>query len=364
MMNTIIEPANKEFDIDDGVYFISDSDPIYSTQTFHKWIIDALEGHTKEGLVDKNTCVRVIYRANYHVDLPVYHIQSGSTPKLAHKAKSWIESDPCEFIAWFTDQCDNHGQLRRIVRYLKIWSDFRKGSLPSGLVMSILAAENYMSHSRDDIALYQTLEAIQETLQASFVCKRPTTPNEEDLLASYSKTKKEYFLSTLRSFVSAAAYATSDTVTHKDACTRWQVHFGPDRFPFEDEVLIEEKFRIDLKYTLEIDSVVTQNGFRDRLLSAIIRDDSWLLPQRSLKFFIKTPPPISSYEVHWKSRNVGSEAIKRKMVRGQIRKDDGSGSRVEHSSFDGEHYVECYIVQDNVCVARAGILVPIRNTPS
>ena len=364
IMNTIIEPESKEFDIDDGIYFISDTEPGYSIQTFHNWILSALEDHTSGGLTDKNTCVRVIYKASYHVDLPIYYIQSDSTPKLAHKSKGWIESDPREFISWFADQCDSYGQLRRIVRYLKVWSDCRKGTLPSGLIMSILAAENYISDARDDIALCRTLQAIHETLQESFTCFRPTTPNDEDLLASYSKTNKDYFLSTLSSFVAAAANATNDTINHKNACKKWQIYFGQDRFPFEDEEQIEEKFKVDLKYTLEIDSNVIQKGFRDKFLSAILRDNAWLLPERKLAFFIKTPPPISSYEVYWKVRNVGSEAIKRKQVRGQILKDDGSGTRVEHTRFHGEHYVECYIIQNNICVARDDMLVPIKNTPS
>lgn len=363
MMNTIIEPESKEFDIDDGIYFISDMEPAYSIQTFHNWILNALGDHTSSGLTDKNTCVRVIYKASYHVDLPIYYIQSNSTPKLAHKSKGWIESDPREFISWFSDQCDSSGQLRRIVRYLKVWSDFRKGTLPSGLIMTILAAKNYTSDARDDIALYRTLQAIQVSLQESFSCFRPTTPNDEDLLASYSKTNKDYLLSTLNSFVAAAAYATNDTTTYKNACMRWQTYFGQDRFPFEDEEQVEEKFRVDLKYTLEIDSKVIQKGFRTKFLSAILRDNDWLLPERKLEFFIKTHPPISSYEVYWKVRNVGHEAIKRKQVRGQILKDDGSGTRVEHTRFRGEHYVECYIIENNICVARDDLLVPIKNTP-
>ena len=364
MMNTIIEPESKEFDIDDGIYFISDIEPAYSIQTFHNWILNALEDHTSSGLTDKNTCVRVIYKASYHIDLPIYYIQSNSTPKLAHKSKGWIESDPREFISWFSDQCDSSGQLRRIVRYLKAWSDYRKGTLPSGLIMTILAAMNYTSDARDDIALYHTLQAIQESLQASFTCFRPTTPNNEDLLASYSKTNKDYLLSTLNSFVAAAAYATNDTTTHKNACKRWQTYFGQDRFPFEDEEQIEEKFRVDLKYTLKIDSRVIQKGFRPRLLSEILRDNDWLLPERKLEFFITTHLPIYSYEVYWKVRNVGHEAIKRKQVRGQILKDDGNGTRVEHTRFHGEHYVECYIIENNICVAREDMLVPIKNTPS
>jgi hypothetical protein len=364
MMNTIIEPISKEFDIDDGIYFISKDAPTNTIQTFHDWIVDALRGHTKEDPVDKSTCVRLIYKANYHVDLPVYYVQEGAKPKLAHKAKGWIESDPREFMSWFSDKCDERGQLRRIVRYLKVWSDFRKGELPAGIIMSILAADNFVSNPRDDIALCLTLARIMETLDKSFTCLRPTTPIGEDLLAPFGKTKREYFLSSLRSLVEAASFATSDSASHKDACKQWQSCFGADRFPFEDEEIAEERFRMDLQFSIDIDCIVRQNGFRDKLLSLILRDHSWLLPERELEFHIRTPPPLSNYEVYWKVRNVGSEAIKRKQVRGQILPDEGRGSRRERSCFQGKHYVECYIVQQDVCVARAGIWVPISNKPN
>jgi hypothetical protein len=366
MMNTIIEPLSKEFDIDDGVYFISDNDPDYNVQTYHNWIVAAVTGHTKEAPIDKNTCVRVTYKASYHIDLPIYHVKSDGVPRLAHKAQGWIESDPREFTSWFSSRCDDSGQLRRLVRYLKAWSDFKKGELPSGLIMSILAAQNYASHARDDVSLQLTLTAIQETLQQSFQCMRPTTPANEDLLANFSKTKREYFLSSLNSLVNAATYSINDAVSHTDACRRWQVYFGADRFPFEDEEIIEERFTVCINpdYQFEIDCLVTQKGFMDKLLSAILRDNSWLMPERKLKFFIKTAPSISSYDVYWKIRNVGREAIRRKQVRGQIHRDGGGRYRIEHTSFRGKHYVECYIVQHNICVAKAAMLVPIMNTRS
>lgn len=366
MMNTIIEPLSKEFDIDDGVYFISDNDPEYSVHTFHNWIAAAVTGHTKEDPIDKNTCVRLTYKASYHIDLPIYHVKSNGVPRLAHKEKGWIESDPREFISWFSSKCKDNSQLRRLVRYLKAWSDFKKGELPSGLIMSILAAENYRPDARDDVSLQLTLAAIKETLKQDFKCMRPTAPANEDLLAHFSKTKQEYFLSSLNSLVNAATYSISDAVSHKDACRRWQVYFGADRFPFEDEEVIDERFTvsIDPSITFEIDCLVTQKGFMDKLLSAILRDRSWLMPERKLKFYIKKPPAISSYDIYWKIRNVGREAIRRKQVRGQIHRDSGCGSRIEHTSFRGKHYVECYIVHNNICVAKRAILVPIMNAPS
>lgn len=365
-MNTIIEPLSKEFDIDDGVYFISENDPSYTVQAYHDWIVEAVSGHTKEEPIDKNTCVRLTYKANYHIDLPIYHIKSNGVPCLAHKEKGWIESDPREFSSWFAGKCKDNDQLRRLVRYLKAWSDFNKGELPSGLIMSILVAENYRQNARDDVSLQLTLVAIQKTLGQDYKCMRPTTPANEDLMADFSKAKRDYFLSSLNSLVNAATYSISDAVRHKDACRTWQMHFGEDRFPFENEEIIEERFMvsIDPAYAFEIDCLVTQKGFADRLLSKILRDRSWLMPQKKLKFFIKVPPLAPSHDVYWKVRNVGREAVARKQVRGQIYRDGGSGYRIEHSSFIGKHLVECYIVLNDTCVAKASMLVPIMNMSS
>ena len=55
------------------------------------------------------------------------------------------------------------------------------------------------------------------------------------------------------------------------------------------------------------------------------------------------------YTIYWKILNRGDEALKNDNVRGQIQM--GYSSHTEPTSFRGNHYVECYIVKDNVCVA-------------
>ena len=139
MMNTIIEPLDGEFDIDDGIYFELDKEPDKSVNTFHRWIYEAVDGQTQQKPVDKQTCIRLIYAGDYHLDLPIYYIVEDQSPYLAHKGEGWIQSDPREFIEWFNQKADADGQLKRVVRYLKAWSDYRKGELPSGLIFSIPA---------------------------------------------------------------------------------------------------------------------------------------------------------------------------------------------------------------------------------
>jgi hypothetical protein len=231
MMNTIICPIDGEFDVDDGIYFLVGKQPAYSVKTFHKWIYEAVDGYTKQSPIDKQTCVRVVYAGNYHLDLPIYYVIKGQVPYLAHKEKGWIESDPREFIQWFNNKADKDGQLKRIVRYLKAWSDYRRGELPSGLIFSILAANSISYHDRDDMAFYKTLVNIKNSLETNFVCYRPTTPAFENLLANYSKTNKDYFLGQLDSFIQSAEKALDEKTMEKDACKAWQQHFGEARFP-------------------------------------------------------------------------------------------------------------------------------------
>ncbi|MEB3281407.1 MAG: hypothetical protein VKK42_21045 [Lyngbya sp.] len=361
MMNTIIEPLDREFDIDDGIYFKVEAEPVQSVSTFHRWIWEAVDGHTNQKPIDKQTCVRLVYAGQYHLDLPIYYMIEGQTPYLAHKGKGWIKSDPREFIKWFNDKADNNGQLKRIVRYLKAWSDYRKGDLPSGLIFSILAANNIVFDERDDVALYQTLLNIKSNLKQSFVCYRPTSPAYENLLEDYRKTNKDYFFGQLGSFIQSAEKALDEKTSQKDACKAWQRHFGKERFPFESEEFIEDYFHVNIRYELKIDCLVSQKGFRSHSLRQMFLSRLPLLRNKKLEFHIVDCNVPKPFQVKWKVRNVGEEAIRRNQIRGQILNDSGNHRIIESSNFQGKHFVECYVIQDDVCVAKSRIDVPISN---
>jgi hypothetical protein len=78
-----------------------------------------------------------------------------------------------------------------------------------------------------------------------------------------------------------------------------------------------------------------------------------------LNFFIVRNYVSKPYKVLWKVRNCGDEAIRRNEIRGEIFEDKGLEQIEEISIFRGLHFVECYIVKNNVCVARDKIEVPI-----
>ncbi len=125
------------------------------------------------------------------------------------------------------------------------------------------------------------------------------------------------------------------------------------------EEFIRDRFPVDIVYNLVIDCEVKQDGWRPKLLSKIIKDDGFLRIDKSLEFMIMSTDCPQPYDIYWKVRNVGKEAEQRDDIRGQIVK--GRSSHGEHSRFKGPHYTECFLVKNNVCVAKARINVPINN---
>lgn len=132
---------------------------------------------------------------------------------------------------------------------------------------------------------------------------------------------------------------------------------------FDDtEQFIEQRYPIDVRYTLAIDCNVTQNGWRPASLRQMLHDRTLLLPNKELDFTIAECDVPGSYDVRWKVLNQGDEAERRNNIRGQIIEPNRATGRHERTSFRGEHLVECFVVKDGVVVARDRIDVPISGT--
>jgi hypothetical protein len=254
-MNTGVNPIPEtddngntllKYDLDFGIYFIEkdDEDNKRTVDIWHNWVYSAVEDHTEKKPIDKTTCIRVLFSDGHHIDLPIYY-KLKDVIELAHKSKGWIDSDPKEFYEWFNNL--KNGQLERIVRYLKGWKNYRELNntslkLPSGFELTILAANNYVEDDNDDKAFRETVRRINTELNKAngFKCLRPTTPKDEDVFASYSSTRKDNFLSTLKSLLSDLDRAKDEKNFQKASEILRNNQFG-DRFPLGEDKDEEEK---------------------------------------------------------------------------------------------------------------------------
>ena len=235
-MSTMINPLDGEFDIDDGVYLQhldeSDDSKWPTPETVHRWLVEATDDHTNEKPIDKRTCVRVRYAGQYHVDLPSYAKLNGEYMLAEKGAKGWHRSDPKALTDWFKDYVKAHGQqLRRVVRYLKAWADFQSGSrgkMPSGLILTVLATQNFRVDERDDVSLTKTASAISNAVSHVFCVYNPVD-SEEELTARLTDEQKVRFQEAISDLASDSANAI-DTDDLEEASKLWRRQLG-DRFP-------------------------------------------------------------------------------------------------------------------------------------
>ena len=120
-------------------------------------------------------------------------------------------------------------------------------------------------------------------------------------------------------------------------------------------------YKVDIRYNLKLDCDVSQPGMLTRKLSDFLSSHWKILGGRRLRFYVANARQFYdlglNVEYYWKVRNVGAEAKRRNCERGQIKR--GDKTHEEPTSFNGNHYVECYAVVDDVVVARGRIDVPI-----
>lgn len=209
---TLNAPAQvpQQCDLDDGAYlplsFVTQTKrPSRAATLFFSAAEEALAPLVKMRgwkLFEKPTCIRVEVSSKAHVDIPLYAIPDAEFEMLkaraaytmdsieeavvraerdawtelpsdqvllAHRVKDWVESDPRPLKDWFLNEVDAKGeQLRRVVRYLKAYRDWRwsEGGPTSILLMAASVPLFEAKHGRDDLALLEMCKALPRTLRA------------------------------------------------------------------------------------------------------------------------------------------------------------------------------------------------------
>lgn len=255
-VSTGINPLNGDYDIDDGVYLknIDTSGPTKdweSPEKVHKWIVDAVDGHTGEEVQDKAKCVRVPYAKNEkHVDLPIY-AQKNEDYYLAIKGKGWIKNHPKKISEWFKDEKSSKGEeFRKGVRLLKAWKDYRESQnhqlqLFGGFQLSVLTSKYFpSSYANLEEFYFRLVEKIKNNLWAIPPLQNPID-NEQDILEGYSKARIQKFKDEF-----TAMYENAKVAYEAEDCDEkhklWKKVFG-DRFPEPAEKDCEEGKNSDEK---------------------------------------------------------------------------------------------------------------------
>jgi hypothetical protein len=244
-MLTMVQDSEKDYDIDDGVYFPQsdlkerDGSPM-SAQRIKEIVCDALKDDrfNKQPKV-KAACVRIFYDEGYHVDMPIYRIRSSDGQYELAADGAWTVSRAADVEEWFDRQnakspdTDNGRQLRRIVRCIKKFGRSRKdwkGQCAPGFAITKLVSECYIADGpREDVALRQTMAAIRDRLCRSLEVMHPVTPGAK-LTKGPDDAETAFLRDKLEDALSELVVLDDSRCTPKQAASAWDRVFNTGFF--------------------------------------------------------------------------------------------------------------------------------------
>jgi len=316
--------------------------------------------------------VQVVYK-NFMVEVqPVFiRAEGGFWYPDTYKGGSWKVTKPQEEINEVKNFVNNKSNnFRHLCKMARAWKN-KHGVGIGGLLIDTLAY-NFLNSTTD----YDNKTHIYyDWMCRDFFKYLSDEPNKDRYTALGSlqhvkvrnkfqrKAKKAYEL-TLKAI---------DAGESVSANNKWKSVFGRP-FPAgqtvqesksanavqQSEQFIEDFYPIDIRYNIKIECDVLQNGFREALLRTMLAKKMKLSASKNLKFYVDSLDVPGEIIIKWKVLNRGVEAERRNCVRGDIVADKGHRKKEESTSFVGEHIVECYVIQNDVVVAKDRIDVPIQ----
>jgi hypothetical protein len=400
---TIIRPVqeNDEFDAD-ILLSIKERDDWQPMDYIEElWSAFRSTSHYESLALRKTRCVRIDYANDFHIDVVPYlerrdthYITNRSEPKGKGRFEA---SDPEAFTKWIDErQRVTNGNFIKTVRLIKYLRDFKNTFECKSIILLTLLGEQvntieagFFPERYADVP--STLVTLLGKLAQALPRTMPAILDPADTGENFSDRYKENWNYTnFRNRIIYYADQVKSALDEKNreaSIEKWRRVFGDE---FKSEVIIRkavseitrasvpwvnEQFIDQPPYNIPFSLIPTyqahiassviglvvgqqtrRNGVRQYELS---KQGNRVPKKRRLRFTLTSNVP-EPYSIYWKVRNGGEEANEAKQLRGEINKDEGLKNREESTSYAGQHYVECYVVKNNVVVARdrQAVIVP------
>lgn len=418
-MGTVIQTkfVDEEYDIDDGLVIVrSQLKNSHGNEMTSAEVREAVRDALKDSRFNRQpklftNCVRVFYadtdEEKHHLDFPVYRRWTNDENEVVQELASesdWVRSNPTQVNDWFNTivaDCNKTTegwgtQFRNLIQLLKRFCRSRNDwleLLPNGMKLSMLVDECQPPYDkRIDVAFRNLLERIDQRLESNKAIHNRAHPDQpmitrtaldDNVVALQDKIQE--------ALVQIATLDESSKQNNKDARCVWDWVFKSDGFFAEyDEATRAVKsdamaansggFSFNVpwaekpEWVMQCSHSATIRGKWNNTEHGIHwqefpNDGPALEKHLYLRFFGETNvlPP---YQVYWQVVNTGTEAVSKGYHRGQIVPSGSVGSsglrsttmvekpsRNERTLYRGVHWVEFFIVQGNICLARSGPFV-------
>jgi len=290
------------------------------------------------------------------------------------------------YAQWFENQTVvTNGFLVESVRLMKYLRDIKGKFLAKSILLTTLlgnqvTTDDIMDNFPDLPTTFKTLvQRLDSYLQANPIMpivENPVLP-EESFNRHWDQEKYEKFKSEIHDLIAKinAAYLEEG---EEESIRKWIEVFG-DEFPaaqdfMEDTAttvapypLGDYSHAVALKWpekpvnTVRVDAYLYTKDKKNKLRG--INSDAHFGSGYAILYKAKTGvrPP---FKIYWQVVNTGEHAKLQNGLRGSIFPGYSDGTKLhrwEESLFTGRHWIECFIVKDENCVARKKFFINVKN---
>lgn len=411
-METIIQTKfeEQEYDVDDGILIkrsqlTDDSGNDLPSENVLEAIKKCLEDQrfNKQPVLCSN-CVRVFYadtdEKKHHIDFPAYRIwkeEEEQKREIANE-ENWIESDPGQVATWFADcfsnrqsQEEGYGtQFRRLIQLTKRFCKSREEwleKLPNGMKLTMLVEECHKKYiDRIDIAFRILFENIFSRLDKSLEIENRAHPDRPKLTRTKADKNVIELKTKIREALDILSALDLPENNNQEATRKaWDWIFQSDGF-FNALDGVEATQQSSTTSLASIPNVPWQEipVWKKNVTDTIYISARWKplggvwtnlpsnaspLPKHAdLRFYANTTAS-TPYTVYWQVTNSGRQAFDAESLRGEIMESKTAGagglnsttvegmSHGESTQYSGKHWVICYLVKNDSCIAESAPFV-------
>ncbi|MFD1464723.1 cyclic GMP-AMP synthase DncV-like nucleotidyltransferase [Lapidilactobacillus mulanensis] len=387
-MHTVVQNDENDYDIDVGIVFESDNLDEIGPYAIKNILENALKRKMGQFAVEplvKTSCVRMEYSNGYHVDFAIFKrskIHLGNEYTYEHAGAKWSTRHIKALEEWFnTEASKTNDNLRKIVRLSKMFCKSRESwkNMPSGLIQTVLCDEAITNnYSRTDELFYYTMKKIVARLNTNLEVNAPVDNGRRLVTREIDYTRMRNWKNHLENELKKLDVLFDPDCTFAEAVDAWGLFFnhsywkelnmqetrkslGEDtkRVFNNTEEFIEDKYLVNEYYDVSINCKLSGNGIRPMPIAKYLNSHfaKYIPHNFSVTCKIAHTNCPSFDKILWKVLNVGEESVKRNDIRGQIV--DRGEKITENTIFRGQHYIECYLIKNNICVAIGHLDIPI-----
>jgi hypothetical protein len=380
---TIIKPVRSTDEFDADILLYIEEFAEWQACDYVEELYQFFKGHNtyKDKVGRKTRCVTVDYANDFHIDI-VPFLERHSNKYVTNRHENNFElTDPEKYTAWLDERnrITKHHFVKTI-RLIKYIRDYKRTFSVKSIILNTLLGnqineaallEDENCYSDVPTTLYTIMKKLKAYVESNY--SMPTIADPSETGDNFSDRWDQEGWAVFRNKMIYYSDKITEAYNEPDlgkSLSKWQEIFG-ECFKKSEPGFEEQKHatnkslisfdnteqhisdlglpvRVNPLYTVRVNGRVTKKiGHRDYDLRT---RGNKVSKGRSISFSVKTSNIPQPYSIFWKTLNRGEHAMQLNSIRGQIY--SGGDTHTETTSFKGNHFVECYIVKDGICVAK------------